>query len=72
MGDIISADYVPPLVLNARSFPVDDDYFYQICRDNDEFRLERTPEGNLIAMAPTSWSTGRVNLKLSTLFESST
>ncbi len=39
--------------------------FYALCRANPEMRLERTAEGELIAMAPAGMDSGRRNISLS-------
>jgi Uma2 family endonuclease len=42
-----------------------DQAFEQLCRSNPDLRLERTAQGELIAMAPTGSESGRQNLSLS-------
>ena len=45
---------------------LDDDNFFQLCRDNPELKFERSADGQLIVMAPTGGETGRVNAALIT------
>jgi Uma2 family endonuclease len=40
--------------------------FYELCRDNRDLRLELTAKGELIAMPPTGWESGRRNANLTT------
>lgn len=35
--------------------------FRELCQDNPELKLERTSEGELIAMSPTGWESGERN-----------
>ncbi|MCJ2544660.1 Uma2 family endonuclease [Thermostichus vulcanus] len=42
-----------------------DEAFEQLCRSNPNLRLERTAQGELIAMAPAGSESGRQNLSLS-------
>jgi len=42
-----------------------DETFEQLCRNNPDLRLERTAQGELIAMSPTGSESGRQNLGLS-------
>ncbi len=43
---------------------LNDERFYQLCRDNPEIKFERTAEGELIVMAPTGGETGRQNAEI--------
>ena len=43
---------------------INDERFYQLCRDNPEIKFERTAEGELIVMAPTGGETGRQNAEI--------
>ena len=43
---------------------LDDQHFFQLCRDNPELKFERNATGELIVMAPTGGETGRVNIQL--------
>ena len=38
--------------------------FFRFCRDNDELRIERDAQGNIIIMPPTGFNTGTRNTKL--------
>lgn len=41
-----------------------DDQFYEFCRLNDELRIERTAQGDLLIMSPTSFWTNHLNLRI--------
>lgn len=41
-----------------------DDQFYQFCRLNDELRIERTAQGDLLIMSPASFHTSHRNLRI--------
>jgi Uma2 family endonuclease len=41
-----------------------DDEFYALCRENPELRIERTANGKIIVMPPTTSETGRYNSKI--------
>jgi len=43
-----------------------DEQFYQLCIANEEWRLEQTPEGELIIMPPTGGESGIRNSDLTT------
>lgn len=43
---------------------LNDERFYQLCRDNPEIKFERTAEGELVVMAPTGGETGRQNAEI--------
>jgi Uma2 family endonuclease len=47
---------------------LNDDQFYQLCRDNPELKFERNQWGELIVMPPTGGETGKRNAKLTTRF----
>jgi Uma2 family endonuclease len=55
-----------PLVLHFQPFmeKLSDEEFYEFCRVNDEWRIERTAEGDIIIMPPTGGKTGNRNFKL--------
>jgi Uma2 family endonuclease len=59
-------DEVEPLVLHFQPILkwLDDEVFYEFCRANDEWRIERTAEGDIIIMPPTGGKTGIRNSKL--------
>ena len=42
--------------------------FYEFCRLNQDWRIERTPEGDLVIMPPTGGNTGRLSFALTGLF----
>ena len=41
-----------------------DDQFYEFCRLNDELQIERTAQGDLLLMAPASFRTSHLNLRI--------
>lgn len=41
-----------------------DEQFFQLCRNNQDLRIERTAQGELIIMPPTGWGSGKRNAKL--------
>jgi Uma2 family endonuclease len=52
--------------LNLRpSLELTDEVFEQLCQQNPELRLERTAQGELVAMAPVGSESSRQNLSLS-------
>jgi Uma2 family endonuclease len=54
------------LALNLQpALNLTDEVFEQLCRQNPELRLERTAQGELIAMAPAGSESSRQNLSLS-------
>jgi Uma2 family endonuclease len=59
-------DEVEPLVLHFQPIlrELSDEVFYEFCRANDELRIERTAEGDIIIMPPTGGKTGIRNSKL--------
>jgi Uma2 family endonuclease len=59
-------DEVEPLVLHFQPIlkKLDDEAFYEFCQANNELRIERTAEGDIIIMAPTGGKTGIRNSKL--------
>jgi Uma2 family endonuclease len=58
-------DEVEPLVLHFQPIlkRLDDEVFYEFCRANDEWRIERTAEGDII-IPPAGGKTGIRNSKL--------
>ena len=54
--------------LDLHSLRVTEDQFYRLCRDNPDFRLELTAEGELIVMPPafpgTGWREFKINQRL--------
>lgn len=55
-----------PLVLHFQPImkKLSDDEFYEFCRANDEWRIERTAEGDIIITPPTGGKTGIRNSRL--------
>lgn len=47
---------------------LDDDKFYELCRDNPDLRLEKNATGEIIIMSPTGSETSRKNAKIVILF----
>ena len=52
------------VALDLHSVRLNGEQFYQLCRDNQDLRLELTAEGELIIMAPTGGTTGSRNSKI--------
>ena len=60
---------IPPLVLRlAPVIEMSDEQFFELCHLNRDLRLERTSQGDLAIMPPTSGETGRMNFALTALF----
>src|SRR5580692_4057366 len=57
----IEAETAVRLVLKVGSVGLTDDQFFRLCRDNRDFRIEKTATGELIIMSPTNSETGRKN-----------
>ena len=57
---------VEPLVLHFQPIleKLSDEMFYEFCLANDQWRIERTAEGDIIIMPPTGGKTGIRNAKL--------
>jgi Uma2 family endonuclease len=49
---------VEPIILNLKTVNLSDEQFYQLCHDNDEWRLEQTAQGGLIIMPPVGAISG--------------
>ena len=58
------------LHLGALSKKLDDADFYELCQANQDWRIERTSDGDIIVMPPTGGETGRRNFDLSVSFGS--
>ena len=43
---------------------ISDEQFWQLCRENDDLRFEKTATGELIIMAATGSNTGKRNADL--------
>ena len=66
---ILPAVEVPfVLHLGALSKKLDDADFYELCQANQDWRIERTSDGDIIVMPPTGGETGRRNFYLSVSF----
>jgi Uma2 family endonuclease len=57
---------VEPLVLHFQPIleKLSDEVFYEFCLANDQWRIERTAEGDIVIMPPTGGKTGILNSKL--------
>lgn len=63
------AGEVPFVVhLGALSKKLDDADFYELCQANQDLRIERTRDGDIIIMPPTGGETGRRNFDLVGVF----
>ena len=49
---------VEPIILNLKTVNLSDEQFYQLCHNNDEWRLEQTAQGGLIIMPPVGAISG--------------
>jgi Uma2 family endonuclease len=50
-------------VVNMKpTIDLDDEQFYQLCRQNPDLKFERSPTGELIIMPPTGGESGRRNI----------
>src|SRR6516225_7043723 len=47
------------LILDVHDVGLTDDQFFRLCRDNNDFRIEMSAEGELIIMSPNKPKTGR-------------
>jgi Uma2 family endonuclease len=55
------------ITLNLNSIiKLTSEQFYQLCEENPDLKLERSANGELIAMPPTGGETGKRNVKLTT------
>ena len=64
------AEHEPPIVLHLGPVlrKMNAHEFFQLCRLNPDWRLERTCEGDLVIMPPTGGKTGQRNFTLTALF----
>ncbi len=54
-----------PMVLRTRpALEMDEEQFFELCRINDELRIERSAEGDIEVMPPTGGGTGNRNFTL--------
>lgn len=69
-------DHLVPIVASLRHLPLrirpasrlDDDSLFEFCGANQDLRIERTSEGDLIIMSPTGGDTGRRSFTITGLF----
>ena len=53
------------LILNlSPTIELTDEQFFQLCQNNQDLRIERTAQGELIIMPPTGWGSGSRNARL--------
>ncbi|MFT5619020.1 MAG: Uma2 family endonuclease [Arenicella sp.] len=52
------------LKLHIKSVQFTDDELLQLCKDNEELRIERNEKQQIVIMAPTGFNTGRQNIKI--------
>ena len=45
--------------------PMSDEEFYQFCRENSQYRIEKNKHGKIIVMQPTNSETGNYNFEVS-------
>ncbi|CAN5550250.1 Uma2 family endonuclease [soil metagenome] len=53
-----------PTTVEFANYQMDDDAFYDFCRQNEHLKFERNPDGTIIAMPNTGGKTGNRNTKL--------
>ncbi|QMW05235.1 Uma2 family endonuclease [Spirosoma foliorum] len=53
-----------PTTVEFANYQMDDDAFYDFCRQNEHLKFEREPDGTIIAMPNTGGKTGNRNTKL--------
>jgi len=60
------ADYAPQVTFNFGAFlkKMDDDEFFEFCRENAELRIEMDERGAIEIMPPTGTETGRKNFRI--------
>lgn len=51
-------------ILDSPARYMTEEEFFHFCRENDELRIERDKNGNVLLMPPTGFETGRRNAKL--------
>ncbi len=47
--------------LRYKPLRLDDDEFYEFCRENDQLKIERDSEGTIYIMSNTGGATGMLN-----------
>lgn len=52
------------LTLDCQSIELNDEQFYQLCRNNPDLRFERNSDGDLLIMSPTGGETGNRNIEI--------
>ncbi len=58
-----------PVVVHTRpAINMDDEQFFQFCQVNRDLQIERTPEGDILIMAPEGLSSGHGSAELVALF----
>ena len=60
----VDSDTAVRVVLDTRNVGLTEDQFSRLCRDNRDYRIEMTAQGELIVMSPTNPETGRKNAKI--------
>lgn len=64
----MNSDGWPVILQTCPAFEMNDEQFYEFCRQNRDWRIERTAEGELIIMPPAGGETGNQNALLTTFF----
>ncbi len=64
------SNYAPEVTFNFGVFlkKMNDDEFFEFCRQNSEFRIEMTEQGAIDIIPPTETETGRKNFRLAVKF----
>jgi Uma2 family endonuclease len=70
MSTVTVAAEEMPFVLKFGSLlkPMNDDEFYEFCRQHEDLKIELTSEGDLVITPPTGGETGRRNFSLTVTF----
>jgi len=70
MSTVLAPTEVSPVVLHFGSLlrRMTDHEFFEFCQRNQDWRIERTAEGDLIIMPPTGGKTGHRNAALTRVF----
>src|SRR5260370_7552970 len=72
MSTVLAPMKASPVVLHFGSLlrRMTDHECFEVCQENQDWRIERTAEGDLIIMPPTGGKTGQRNAALTAMFYS--
>ncbi|HMZ80796.1 MAG TPA: Uma2 family endonuclease, partial [Acidobacteriota bacterium] len=63
----LNVGFVLPLVLHAPKLLQNDEYFFEFCQMNPDWRIERTAQGDIEFMPPTGGRAGNTNATVTVL-----